>query len=48
MPCPKISAPVYIMYFKAKEEIQARISCMFILILDWSEKTDPRTLEGNW
>lgn len=39
MPCPKISAPVYIMYFKAEEEIQAQISCMFILIL--LTKTDP-------
>lgn len=43
MPCPKIPAPVYI---KAEEEIQARISCMFILIL--VRKTDPTTREGEW
>jgi len=42
MPCPEIPAPVYI---QAGEEIQARISCMFILIL--VRKTDPTSREGN-
>lgn len=45
MPCPKICAPVYIMYFTAEEEIRLRCA-IFTLIL--VTKTDPRTLEENW